>query len=71
MTGRAINVDKLTNEQLEKAVESLSGKITSEVDATCDRINKLLSRYGLKCKMQAVFEELAESDQTEARDKIS
>jgi hypothetical protein len=55
---RPIDVEKLGNEQLEIAISKISNQITSDVDATCEKANELLSRYGLKCKMAVVIEEL-------------
>ena len=70
MTKRKINVNKLGDTQLETAISKISEQINSEVDATCDKVNKLLSRYGLKCKMQIAIEELKTSEIAEEHDKI-
>jgi hypothetical protein len=70
MAKRKINVSKLDDSQLETAIHKISEQINSEVDATCDKVNKLLSRYGLKCKMQIAIEELNASEIAEEHDKI-
>jgi hypothetical protein len=67
---RPINVDKLTDEQLEAAVQKIANKINEEVDATCDKVNKLLSRYGMTCKMQIVIERSEATNKADERDKI-
>lgn len=67
---RPINVEKMTDEQLETAIVKLSNKITTDVDAVCERANELLKRYGLSCKMQIVIEQLNLDDTTKNHDKI-
>lgn len=58
MDKRVIQVNKLDNEQIEMAIQKISEHINDEVDATCNKVNELLIRYGLKCKMKIVIEEL-------------
>jgi len=70
MINRTIDVNKLDDEQLNMAIEKISGKITAEVDATCDRVNELINRYGFKCKMQIVFEELKAGNKASDSDII-
>lgn len=70
MTKRHINVDKLGDKQLETAIQKISAQINSDVDETCERVNQLLSRYGLRCKMQIAIEELKTSEIAEEHDKI-
>lgn len=67
---RPINVDKLTDEQLEAAVQKIANKINEEVDATCEKVNKLLSRYGMSCKMQIVIERSSTTNKADEHDKI-
>jgi len=57
MTNRKINVEKLNDKQLQQAIDKVSELVNQEVAQVCDNVNKLLKRYGLKCKMQIVFEE--------------
>jgi hypothetical protein len=67
MVDRKINVEKLTDEQLEAAIASVSGKIGKITDKAITEANKLLARYGLVCKMQIAFEALtSESDTIES-----
>jgi hypothetical protein len=70
MSKRHINVDNLGDKQLETAIQKISAQINSDVDATCDKVNQLLSRYGLRCKMQIAIEELKVSEIAEEHDKI-
>lgn len=65
---RKINVEAFTEEQLAQASEALGVAIRNEVDATCEKINKLLDRYGLICKMEIVIGKPDELN--EQRDKI-
>jgi len=54
---RAIDVEKLGDEQLENAINKISNQITGDIDNICNKANELLNRYGLQCKMQIVIEE--------------
>lgn len=65
---RAINVEGLTEEQLAQTIDKLGQIIRNDVDATCDKANQLLSRYGLACKMQIVIDEADKLN--ELHDKI-
>lgn len=62
MIDRNINVEKLTQEQLENAINQVSKQIQEEVDATCSKVNKLLNRYGLECRMEIAIEEIDKQD---------
>lgn len=68
---RNVSIEKLDDKQLEKTIDKISAKINKEVDATCSKVNQLLARYGLQCKMQIVFEELDSNTQADSSDKIS
>lgn len=53
---RKIDVENLTDEQLQIAIDAISKKVKLEIEATIARINGLVSRYGLTCKLQASLE---------------
>lgn len=57
MNTKKVNVEKMSETQLNKAIKSISERITKNVDQTCEKANKLLSKYGLKCKMQIIITE--------------
>ena len=65
---RKINVEGLTEEQMEQAINRVGQLIRDDVDATCERANRLLSRYGMACKMQIVIDEADKLN--ELHDKI-
>lgn len=52
---RAIDVEKLSDEQLNKAIDALSTKIRAKVDTTCNEINDMLERYGMTCRMEVAI----------------
>ena len=58
---RSIDVDNLSDDQLEIAITKISNQINKEVDLTCEKANALLSRYGLICKMQILIESATEA----------
>jgi len=49
---RSVNVEGLTDEQLESVIAQISDKILAMVNETCDKSNKLLNVYGLEAKME-------------------
>jgi hypothetical protein len=53
---RKIDIEKLTEEQFEAAVQAVGKKVNEKVDAVCEEANKLLKRYGLSCKMHVVID---------------
>jgi len=69
MNSHKISVEGFTEEQLEKAIEELGSAVRCEVDASCERINKLLNCYGLACKMQIVIDTPANLNQLHDRIK--
>jgi len=70
MSKKRIDVNKLSSHQLETAIQKVSAQINSKVDTVCNKVNELLSCYGLCCKMQIAIEELKTSEITEEHDKI-
>lgn len=48
---RKIDVNKLSNDELEKTIQVLGDQIRNDVDALCEKYNKKLNRYGLACKL--------------------
>jgi hypothetical protein len=54
---RKVDVDKLTEEQLQALIDQLGDKVRDMVDETCDRANVILKVYGLRAKMQVVIEQ--------------
>jgi hypothetical protein len=52
---RSIDVEKLSDEQLSKAIDALSTKIRAKVDVTCSEINQMLERYGMTCRMEVAI----------------
>ena len=44
---RKIDVNKLSNDELEKTIQVLGDQIRNDVDALCEKYNKKLNRYGL------------------------
>lgn len=53
---RTVNVDELSDEQLEVIQQQLSSKITGIIDKACEDANKFLNVYGLQAKMQIVIQ---------------
>jgi hypothetical protein len=70
MNDRKINTDALSEDQLEASIKKLTQVIDKDVNETCERVNQLLARYGLKCKMQLVFQNLDDFDEPVTHDKI-
>ena len=58
---RKINVDQLTEEQLQTAIDTIGGNMRKDVDEICEKYKKLLKRYGLTCKMDV---HIGEEEQT-------
>lgn len=53
---RKINVEKMSEEQLEKAISSISGKIKTDLEELVKNSNAMLNRYGLACKMNIMID---------------
>ena len=60
MIRRKINVENLTDEQLEAAVSAISVKVGEITQEAIKQANQLLARYGLECKMQIAFEAISD-----------
>lgn len=54
---RFVDVEKLTDEQLEVVREQLGSKVREIEDEACEKANKFLSVYGLEVKMKIVIQE--------------
>lgn len=52
---RHVDVEKLTDAEIEERINKIGDKIRLMVDETCNNANKLLNIYGLEAKMQIVF----------------
>jgi hypothetical protein len=61
---RKIDLEKLTKEQFQASIDKLIQQVDKEVDKSCGKVNQLLAKYGLKCKMQIVLEHLDDSRPT-------
>ena len=52
MIDRKINVEKLNDQQLEKAEKLISDTIKKEIDTVVNKWNPVFATQGLSCKMQ-------------------
>lgn len=52
---RKVNVDNLSNEEVDLLAEQIGEKVRILVDEACAKANTLLAVYGLKTKMQIAF----------------
>jgi hypothetical protein len=48
---KKVNVEKLTEEELQKVQELISSRVSNILNKADKDINKLLSRYGLKAQI--------------------
>lgn len=48
---RKVDVEKLSEEQLQNLIQTMSGSLLEELRASEARVNKLLGVYGLKCAL--------------------
>jgi hypothetical protein len=53
---RKVDVEKLDEKEFSAMMSVISSKITKITDEACEKANKLLAVYGIKAKMQIVFE---------------
>ena len=53
---RKIDVEKMSEEQLEKAILNISNKIKIDLEELINKSNQLLNRYGLACKMNILID---------------
>lgn len=53
---RAIDINKLSAEQVEQLTEQISKKILVIVDEAITQANKMLNIYGLEAKMQIALQ---------------
>lgn len=60
---REFNIDNMTPEEVEKLSIQIGGKIRDLVDKAVESANRILSIYGMKCKMQIVIDEPEKIDQ--------
>jgi len=56
MTTRKIDVDKLTEEQLEAAIKKITEKMNADLKEIVDSSNKMLNRYGLACRINLLID---------------
>ena len=61
MIDRKINVEKLGDEQLEKAEKLISDTINKQIDAMVNRWNPVFATQGLICKMQVSIQQESSS----------
>ena len=54
---RKVDVENLTEEQLQALIAQVGDKVRGMVDETCERANRILNVYGMHVKMQVVIEE--------------
>ncbi len=53
---RSVDVENLSDEELERYINTISDKINLMVDDTCSKANKLLNIYGMEAKMTIVLQ---------------
>lgn len=68
MIDRKINVEKLNDQQLEKAEKLISDTIKREIDKVVNKWNPVFAKQGLSCKMQVSIQE--ETPEFSIADKI-
>jgi hypothetical protein len=54
---RKVNINKMSDEELEALEERIGKKITNITDDAVEQANKILKIYGLRAKMQIVIEQ--------------
>lgn len=53
---RKVDVEKLSQDQLDQLMIQMSDEINQIVDSACAKANSLLNIYGLETKMQIVIQ---------------
>ena len=54
---RKVDITQYSPEDLELLIKQISDKITTMVDKTCDKANRLLNIYGMEAKMQIMIQD--------------
>ena len=62
MIERKINVEKLTNKQLEEAEQAISSKINGNIDSLVNKWDALFNQNGLKGKVKVAIKQEGELD---------
>ena len=61
---RRLDVNKLTIEQIDELSAQIGERVRGMCDQTADKINQLLTIYGLRAKVAIVFEPLEKKEET-------
>jgi len=53
---RKIDVDSLTDEQIEAAIQKITDKMNKDLRTVVDQSNAMLNRYGLACRINLLVD---------------